>query len=38
MVYKGETKYNKVQFKNVQEFLNEIEEIDYHKEKVVKWI
>ena len=38
VVYKGETKYNKVQFKNVQEFLNEIEEIDYHKEKVVKWI
>ena len=38
VVYNGETKHNKIQFKNVKEFLNEIEEIDYHKEKTIKWI
>lgn len=38
IAYNGETKYNKIQFKNVKEFLSEIEEIDYQKEKVIKWI
>lgn len=38
VAYNGETNHNKIQFKNVKEFLNEIEEIDYHKEKTIKWI
>lgn len=38
VVYNGETKYNKIQFKNIHEFLSETEEIDYHKEKVIEWI
>lgn len=38
VVYNGGTKYNKIQFKNIHEFLSETEEIDYHKEKVIEWI
>lgn len=38
IVYNGETKYNEVQFKNIEEFLNEIERIKYEKEKVLEWI
>lgn len=38
IVYNGETKYNEVQFKNIEEFLNEIESISYRKEEVLKWI
>ena len=38
VVYNGETKYNKIQFKNVKKFLSGIEEIDYQKEKAIKWI
>lgn len=38
VVYNGETEYNKIQFKNVKKFLSGIEEIDYQKEKAIKWI